>query len=71
MPCMTIYILKIGVWNGSHMMWDLFQTSVFNEKNLPFIVSETLHAHARSSLRAHANSWVRGSKASLALLFQK
>ena len=26
-PCMTLYSWKMGVWNGSQMKWDLFQTS--------------------------------------------
>ena len=33
-PCMAIYIVKIGVWNDSQMMWDSFQTLVFNAENL-------------------------------------
>ena len=68
---MAIYIVKVGVWNNSHTIWDSFQTSVFNAKNLSFIVPGTLHARTGSGMRAHANSCVHRSKASLALLFQK
>ena len=49
-PCIVVCIEKIGVWNDSQTMWDLFQTSVFNVENLSFIVFKTLHAHASSSL---------------------
>ena len=77
-PCMTIYIVKMGVWNSSQMMWDLFQTSIFNVENLSFIVSRTLHVHVSLGLRAHA-SWLRAQVdscvhkvgSSLALLFKK
>ena len=76
-PCMTIYIMKIGVWNGSQTMWDSFQTSVFNAENLTFVVFRTLHASVGSGLRAHASwpcaqadSCVRRPRISLALLFQ-
>jgi len=55
---MAIYILKIGVWNVSQMMWDSFQTSVFNAENLSFIVFGTFHARTGLCLRAHA-SWPR------------
>ena len=47
----------MGVWNSSQMMWDSFQISIFNAKNLSFIVSGTLHAHAGLCLGAHA-SWL-------------
>ena len=57
-PCMAIYIVKIGVWNDSQTMWDSLQTSVFNTKNLHFIVFGTLHARIGSSLRAYT-SWPR------------
>ena len=75
---MAIYIKKIGVWNNSQTMWDLFQALVFNAESMPFIVSKTLHTHARSCLCAHA-SWlhaqadfcVRMPRVSLDLLFQK
>ena len=40
--CMAIYNSKIGVWNGSQTMWDLFQNPNFNAENLPFIISRTL-----------------------------
>ena len=39
---MAFYSSKMGVWNGSQTMWDLFQNSNFNAKNLPFIISRTL-----------------------------
>jgi len=77
-PYMAIYIMKMGVWNGSQTIWDSFQTSVFNTENLPFIVSRTLHVHLGSSLHAHASwpcaqidSCVRRPRVSLALFFQK
>jgi len=31
-PCMALYIEKMGVWNGSQMMWDSFQTSNLMQK---------------------------------------
>ena len=40
-PCMNLYSEKIGVRNGSQMMWDLFQTSALMQKNLSFIVFGT------------------------------
>ena len=55
-PCMAIYIEKMGGWNDSRTMWDLFQTSIFNAENLPFIVLRTLHAHTFLYLYMHA-SW--------------
>ena len=36
-PCKTFYSWKTGVWNGSHMMWDSFQTSAIVAKNLSFL----------------------------------
>ena len=60
------------------MMWDLFQTLVFQVENLSFIVSGTLHARVGSGLRAHAswpctqvNSCVHRLRVTLALRFQK
>ena len=35
-PCKAFYIVKNGVWNGFHKMWDLFQTSAIIAENLPF-----------------------------------
>ena len=52
---MVIYIVKMGVWNGSWTMWDSFQTLVFNVENLSFIVFGTLHAHTGSGLHAHTS----------------
>ena len=40
--CMAFYIEKIGVWNISQMMWDLFQTISLMQKNFSFIISGTL-----------------------------
>ena len=51
---MAIYIVKNGVWNGSQKMWDSFQTSVFNAKNLPFVIYRTLHVRAGLDLRTCA-----------------
>ena len=75
---MAIYIVKIRVWNGSYMMWDSFQTSVFNIENLSFIVSGTLYTHGGLCLCAHTSwpcvyvdSCVHRPRVSLALLFQK
>ena len=75
-PCMAIYIVKIEVQNDSRTMWDSFQTSVFNAKNLSFIVSETLHACTGLCLHAHASwlqvqvdSYARKPRVSLALHF--
>ena len=47
-PCMAIYIMKIGIWNGSQTMWDSFQISVFNAKNLPFLVFLKPYLHAQT-----------------------
>ena len=30
--CMALYSEKIGVWNVSQMMWDLFQTSTLMQR---------------------------------------
>ena len=49
-------VRKMGVWNGSQTIWDSFQTSVINVKNLSFIVSGTLHARTSLCLHVHA-SW--------------
>ena len=75
-PCMDIYIVKIGVEIGSQTMWDLFQILVLTQKTFIFYVSRTLHAHAGLSLRVHAlwlrtqdDSCVHMLRASLALLF--
>ena len=40
--CMALYNEKMGVWNGSQMMWDSFQNISLMQKNLSFIVSGTL-----------------------------
>ena len=40
--CMAFYSLKMGVWNGSQVMWDSFQNPKFNVETLPFIVYGTL-----------------------------
>ena len=77
-PCMAIYIVKMGVWNGSKTMWDSFQISVFSAENLPFKVSGTLHACPSLCLCVHASwpcaqvgSCVHRLRVSLALIFQK
>ena len=31
-PCMAIYIVKMGVWNGSKTMWDSFQSQSLVQK---------------------------------------
>ena len=36
-PCKALYSGKNGVWNGSQMMWDSFQTSAIIAKNLHFL----------------------------------
>ena len=41
-PCTAFYSSKMGAWNGSQTMWDLFQNPNFNVDNLSFIVSRTL-----------------------------
>ena len=82
-PCMAIYILKIGVWNDSQTMWDSFQTSTSMQKTCLLLlllllilfffknVFETLRVRARSGLHAQADSCVHMPRASLALFFQK
>ena len=68
---MVIYIVKMGVWNGSQTMWDLFQTLVFNAKNLSFIVFETLYARVGSGLHAYASWPCTQAKNFLGFTFQK
>ena len=39
-PCMAIYIIKVGVWNVSLTMWDSFQTSALMHKICLFMFLE-------------------------------
>ena len=56
-PCIAIYIVKIGIWNDSQRMWDSFQTSVFNAENLNFLCFWNLSCVCRNELHAHA-AWL-------------
>ena len=70
-PCMAIYIMKIGVWNGSQTMWDSFQTSIYNAETwLSSFLEPYMCAQAEACVRMHHGS-VCMPRASLALLFQK
>ena len=73
-PCMAIYILKIGVWNESHINAENLSSSSSSSSSYSFFkknVFETLRVRARSGLRAQADSCVHMPRASLALFFQK
>ena len=75
---MATYIVKMGGLERLPKDMGFVSKLSINIENFFFNVSRTLHACARSSLRAHA-SWLRAQvdscmrmpRASLALLFQK
>ena len=58
-PCKALDSGKNGIWNGSQMIWDSFQTSVIIAENLHFYVYETLVAYAGVCMRTHALAHLR------------
>ena len=77
-PCNAFYSGKNGVWNGSQMMWDSFQTSAIIAENLHFLclwnpsyVCMSVPTHACFGLHTQAAAHVRGLRAILVILFPK